>query len=210
MDFAQQQRNPSKHLIGITVVVVLHVLIVYALVTGLARKVIEVVKAPIETKIIEEVKKLPPPPDIPLPPPPKLEAPPPPYIPPPEIQVATPPPVNAITVQTTTPPPPQEIRPAPPAPTPAPAQPAGPVQIAAVCPTQPKPVLPRKALQEGLSGTVVARATIRGGKVVNVEVVRSNPRGLYDSAVRAAMSSYQCNASEQDIVAMQEFDFKIE
>ena len=35
MDFAQQQRSPTRHLIGITVVVLLHVLVIYALVTGL-------------------------------------------------------------------------------------------------------------------------------------------------------------------------------
>ncbi len=42
MDFARQQRNPTRHLIGITSVVLLHVLVVYALVTGLARTVVEV------------------------------------------------------------------------------------------------------------------------------------------------------------------------
>jgi len=79
MDFAQQQRNPTRHLIGIGGVVLLHVLVVYALVTGLARKVVEVVKGPIEVKVIEEIiKKPPPPPDV-IPPPPKVAAPPPPF-----------------------------------------------------------------------------------------------------------------------------------
>src|SRR5688500_20389532 len=66
----------------------LHLAIGYALVTGLARKVVEVIKAPLETKIIEEVKK--PPPDQPPPPPPKMAAPPPPFIPPPEINIQVP------------------------------------------------------------------------------------------------------------------------
>ena len=33
MDFAQQQRNPIRHLVGIGGVVLLHVLVIYALVT---------------------------------------------------------------------------------------------------------------------------------------------------------------------------------
>src|ERR671926_307135 len=61
---------------SIAMVVLLHIAIGYALVTGLARKVVEVIKAPLETKIIEEIKK--PPPDQPPPPPPKLAAPAPP------------------------------------------------------------------------------------------------------------------------------------
>ena len=53
---------------------------------------VEVIKGPIDVKVIEEeIKKPPPPPEV-VPPPPKLEAPPPPYIPPPEVQIATPPP----------------------------------------------------------------------------------------------------------------------
>ena len=83
MNYAQHQADPRRHLIGITIVVLFHLLVVYALVTGLAKKVIDVVRAPIETKVIEEIKKPPPPPEVVLPPPPKLEAPPPPFIPPP-------------------------------------------------------------------------------------------------------------------------------
>ena len=30
MDFAQQQRNPTRHLVGITIVVLLHILVIYA------------------------------------------------------------------------------------------------------------------------------------------------------------------------------------
>src|SRR6185312_4531018 len=90
MDFSQQEGNSGRKLGGIAFVVVLHVVLVYALVTGLATKAIEVIKGPIETKVIEEVK--PPPPDNlpPPPPPPKMVAPPPPFIPPPEVVVATP------------------------------------------------------------------------------------------------------------------------
>src|SRR5207247_1566978 len=104
VDYAQAQRNPGKHLTGIGIVVVLHVLLGWALVSGLARKVVEVIKAPIETKIIEEVKP-PPPPETPPPPPPKMALPPPSFVPPPAVQIANPPPPHAaIPVQTPTPP----------------------------------------------------------------------------------------------------------
>ncbi|MBZ8143679.1 energy transducer TonB, partial [Rubrivivax gelatinosus] len=56
MDYAQQQRNPGKHAVGIGIVLALHLLLGWALLTGLAQRMIEVIKAPIETKIIEEVK----------------------------------------------------------------------------------------------------------------------------------------------------------
>ena len=96
MNYAQGQRNAGKNLTGIGVVAGLHVLIVWALVSGLARTVVDVIKAPIETKVIEEIKKTPPPPEVVVPPPP-LKAPPPPFIPPPEVQIAAPPPQPTIT-----------------------------------------------------------------------------------------------------------------
>ncbi len=132
MDYAQQQRNPGKHLVGLSVVVALHVVLGAVLVYGLSRKVIEVVKAPIETKIIEEVKPPPPPPPDNLPPPPKTAPPPPSFVPPPEIQVA-PPPTPAPTITTTTvAPPPAPVTIGPP---PAPATAPGPA--VATAPTAP-------------------------------------------------------------------------
>jgi len=119
MSFTLQQRNPERQAAGFVVVVLLHVGLIYALVTGLGTNIVEVIKAPLETKIIEEVK--PPPPDVPPPPPPPtLAAPPPPFIPPPEIQIAQPPPPTPVaTVAIVAPPAPQAppvVRVAPPAP----------------------------------------------------------------------------------------------
>src|SRR5512138_1764907 len=56
MDFSKRQSDPRRHIVGLTFVILFHALIVYALVTGLAKKVVEVVRAPIETKVIEEIK----------------------------------------------------------------------------------------------------------------------------------------------------------
>jgi protein TonB len=211
MDFSSRSPQPQKHLVGITIVIALHVIVVYALVTGLGKKIVDVIKQPIETKVIEEVKAPPPPPERLLPPPPKLEAPPPPYIPPPEVQIAVPATTQAaITAVTSAPPPPGDIRPvAPAAPPPAPVAPARPavVKIGTICTTMVPPTMPRKALQSGTGGTVVARATIKGGKVVEVEIRSSNPRNLFDSAVKDAMMQYTCSG---DHVADQEFVFKVD
>ncbi len=102
---AQSSYQPSgSRLVGIGFVVLLHIAIIYALVTALAHRSVEVARAPIETKIIDqapqEKAELPPPP-------PKLAPPPPPFIPLPEINVQTPPPAQstAPTVITTVKPP---------------------------------------------------------------------------------------------------------
>ena len=74
MDYAQQQRHPGKHLIGLSLVVALHVALGALLVWGLSRKVVEVVQAPVQATIIEPAKPPPPPPPVitttPLAPPP--------------------------------------------------------------------------------------------------------------------------------------------
>ena len=125
MDFAQQQRNPGRHLLGFGIVVALHVLLGWALVTGLAQRMIEVIKAPIETKIVEDVKP-PPPPDDNLPPPPKLAPPPPSFVPPPEVNVNPPANVGPTITTTQVAPPPAPVRVAPPAPVAAPPAPVAP------------------------------------------------------------------------------------
>ena len=128
MDFGEQQRNPAKHMVGIGFVLVLHLILGWALLNGLAQRLVEVIKEPLETKIIEEVKKVEPPPPENLPPPPKFAPPPPSFVPPPEVNV-NPPPTPAPTITTTTvappPAPPVFIQP-PPAPAAPPAPPAPP------------------------------------------------------------------------------------
>lgn len=133
MDFAQQQRNPGKHMVGIGIVLGLHAVLGWALVTGLAQRMVEVIKAPIETKIIDEVKPPPPPPPENLPPPPKFAPPPPSFVPPPEVNVNPPPtPAPVITTTTVAPPPaPVTIAP-PPAPVAPPPAPPAPPRVAAL------------------------------------------------------------------------------
>ncbi|HUG25232.1 energy transducer TonB [Piscinibacter sp.] len=193
---------------GVGTVALLHLVVVYALLTGLAKKVVDIVKPPVETKVIEEVKKLPPPPEIPIAPPPQLEAPPPPFIPPPEVQISAPPPPPQATVSATT-------NSAPPTvdlpPTPAPAAPARPeiVSISVACPRMVAPRMPARAVNDGINGSITARATIRGAKVVAVDILKSQPRGVFDAAVRTAMLQYQCQATgDQKVQAVQDFTFR--
>ena len=62
MDFAKRQRDPTRHLIGIAFVILVHALVIWALLTGLASKAIQVIKKPLNATIIEEIKLPPPPP----------------------------------------------------------------------------------------------------------------------------------------------------
>ena len=76
------------------------------------------------------------------------------------------------------------------------------------CPVQISPEMPAKALAMGIQGRVTARATIQSGKVINVEIIKSNPPGVFDAAVKTAMMRYQCENNSNDIVvAEQTFNF---
>jgi periplasmic protein TonB len=203
VDYAERERNPAKHLPSIVLVVALHLVLGWALVTGLARKVVEVMKAPIETKIIEEIKK--PPPDVPPPPPPKLASPPPPFIPPPEIniqmpQIAPPP---TITTVTTTPPPPgppaaiQQVAP----------QPVIRKEYKAAYRVDPS--FPRQAQKDGISGRVVAWVHVApSGQVTNVEIRQSTNR-IFDREVVRALSQWKFNPEPVGFVGEYEIIFNL-
>ena len=215
LDYRYAPKDPSRRVVGLVIVIALHVFLGYALVSGLARKGLELIKKPLEAVVIQEVIIPPPPPppppkEVKLPEPktPKAEAAPPPFVPPPEVAV----PVNsapAIEAVATPPTAPVVIEPPPP-PAP-PAQPAkGPTKsdIAVACPTQVPPDMPRKALQDGTTGVVRAQALIKDGVVREVTIL-SGPR-VFHAAVKAAMMQYKCTQDAGDILAIQEFNFKVE
>ncbi len=80
--------------------------------------------------------------------------------------------------------------------------------MALTCPTQVAPQMPRRALLAGISGVVRAQALIRDGRVVEVTIL-SGP-GMFHAAVRNAMLQYKCQGGTGEIVAMQEFNFKLQ
>ena len=220
-NFRYQPKDQSKRYTGIIFVVLLHALLGYVLVSGLARKGLEIIKKPLEAVVIQEVIIPPPPPPPPpkeIKPPeqkaPKVEAPPPPFVPPPEVAVA---PSTAPTIEASVAPPPAPVVIAPPPPVVVEAPPAPPAppkpnraDIGVACPTQVPPEMPRKAIQDGATGVVVAKALIRDGVVKEVTIL-SGPR-IFHAAVRAAMLQYKCSsdAGSGGIEATQEFSFKTE
>ena len=189
MDFSEHGHDTGNKFTGITVVVLVHAILIYALLTGLGKKIISVIKEmPIETKVIEEVKPPPPPPDTP-PPPPKLAAPPPPFIPPPEVQVATPPSPNTITAVSNVQPPHQDMHPAVVAAKPA----TGPSVVRAVVDmtTCDKPDYPRNSLRNEEQGTSRLQFLIGlDGKVADSKIEKSSGFRALDVAAKNALS--QC------------------
>src|SRR5580765_3083068 len=217
MNFSERQADPRRHLVGIAFVILFHAFIVWALVSGLAKKVVDVVRAPIETKVIEEVKKPPPPPEVVVPPPPKLEAPPPPFIPPPEIQIATPPPPQpTITATTPTPPPaPVVIAPAPPPVAAAPPAPPAPATMSAgvVCSNYNSVMgdvaFPRDAQRQGIErGEATIQFTLTAsGEVKDIKAIRSTHQIFARNSVRI-VSEYKCQGQGRDLTVTVPFAYK--
>ncbi|MEO6277490.1 energy transducer TonB [Roseateles sp.] len=91
MDFAQRQPAPGRRVTGFGVVLVLHLLLVWAMLSSLAHHVIQAVQQqPIEIKLVKP-ETPPPAPKATLLPLPSMVPPPLPFIPPPEVLVTQPP-----------------------------------------------------------------------------------------------------------------------
>ncbi len=153
----------------------------WGLFNGLARKAIELLPEPIETKIIEEIK-----PRIEEPPPPvpEFEPPPPPFIPPPDIVIAPPPePTKAITQIT-------EVKPE------APPAPVAPRNVARVAPKMDlkgsgcrEPEYPDTSLRLGEQGVSLIGLKIGvDGKVIESRIDSSSGSKRLDTAAIKAFS----------------------
>jgi protein TonB len=206
MDYAQQQRQPGKHLTGITVVLVLHAVVVYALVTGLARKAIEVIKQPLETKIIEQEKK-PPPPDTPPPPPPKMVQVLPTFVPPPEVQISAP--AVAPTISNRTPVAPPVYAP----PKPAVVAPPAPPSVGVACPNSQQVrteiKYPAAARKDGIQGDVLVEFTVAvNGEIKDVDVKSSSNR-VFNSVSVNAVRQFKCNGQGREVRVQVPFSFKL-
>ena len=207
MDYAEQQRSPVKHLTGLGFVLLLHVLVGYALVDGLARKMVEVIKSPMETKIIEEANK-PPPDDTPPPPPPKLVPLPPAFVPPPEVQIQAPaaaqPTISNITSVVA-----PVVRAAPP---PAPVVQAPP-SVGVACPNSQKVrseiSYPASAKRDELEGNVLIEFTVAAdGSIKDIDIKSSSDR-IFNNASINAVKQFKCNAQGRDVRVSVPFVFKL-
>jgi protein TonB len=194
-DYASRQRKPTKHLVGLGLVVVLHLLLLWAINSGLARSFVKKLKGPVEAVLLEEQK-----PDIPPPPPPpppkNLPPPPPSYVPPVDVQVSAPPPVNAIAAVSNTPQPP-----APPSPLPVSNTPAAPVRTGAVVNSAncEKPDYPSASRRLEEEGTVSLRFLVGvDGKVLQAEVEKSSGFRRLDEAARAGLAKCQFKPATLD------------
>jgi protein TonB len=213
MAFDDRTADRSRRTRGIAAALAVHVLFAWLLISGTARKGFELLNKPLQAVVIQDVVVAPPPPPPKLVVPPKtLTVPtqPPPFIPVAEVPVAVPAvlTVEATTVAREAPPPapaPVVVVAAPPAPAPTPA---AKTDMAIVCPTQVPPEMPRRALIDGTQGLVKAQVRIADGVVREITFL-SGPRIFY-AAVRTAMLQYKCTREAGEVVATQDFNFKLQ
>lgn len=173
----------SRRAMGFMATAAFHILLVYGLITGLARSVVEVIKGPIETKIIEEIQDEK---DEPPPPPPKFDKPPPPFVPLPDIAITSEAPAATAITQATS------VRP------PAPV---------AAAPTPPRPIrgrnyqpeYPPSSKRAGEEGSVILQVYVgEDGKVSDAKVAQSSGfEKLDEAALKEALRSWKYTPATQ-------------
>ncbi|MBW9104656.1 energy transducer TonB [Paraburkholderia phenoliruptrix] len=223
---AQHGRMSMKTAVGIALVVEL------LIVAGLSqvsfkqeppppRKIMEVTMAPPPPPPPPEVKKLEPPPaPTPVKPQPKPQPRPlPVQKPPPAMPSATPKPANIAPAANPSPNAPAlataNATPGPATAPAAPPVPAAPPALHGVvdgrghCQAV-QPQIPRRALQEGISATVIAHLSIgTDGSVSDVKIVRvTPPTAVFNEAVVTAAKAYRCEKNAEPYVGEVAFSFK--
>ena len=174
---------------GVVVVAIigLHALVLYALASGLARKIVEVVAPNIEADIVEEVKndEEPPPP-----PPPEMERPPV-EVPPPEVSIDLPMETTTTAIQDVT------DKPPPPAPPPPPRVAGSPAKMKSAA--NPDEFYPPGAKRREEQGSPVVQACVgANGRLVREPVITetSGFPELDGAAVKVAKANRYTPAME--------------
>jgi len=195
MAYADQQMGGNK-IVAIIVVAIIHVVIGWLLISGLAISAVKTVVERVTTVDIEEPEP-PEPEEEPPPPEPQEAAPPPPVAPPPPISIAPAPP--PIQTQPTIPPPaPPALVIPPPAPV-APPPPPPPPSLARGATTRNErrwasriqENYPSRALREEIEGTVGVRVTVTAnGRATNCQVTSSSGSSILDQAACRGMERY--------------------
>ena len=215
---------PSRRIKVLLIVIALHVVIGYALLSGMDRKEVAAVNKPLQAMIIQEVIIAPSPapaqppsqtPETPKPKPAVVTTP----LPTPREPVTPAHIEPALTMPALAPPPAASadstLTPATPSAPSVPSSPSPSRPVAAAkpdihiaCPKQIAPTMPRQALRDGTQGVVKAQAVIRDGAVRDVTIL-SGP-SVFHAAVRKAMMQYECTQTPIEIMVTQEFNFKFE
>jgi periplasmic protein TonB len=213
--YGARKKGSVRRYVGIAIVLLLHVVFIWALLNGLASKVVQVIQKPVEVRILETVKPPPPPPiptvKLPQPKPiapPKRVAP---YVPKPEVPVIAPP-APTITHQSETPAPP-----APPAPVapPAPPAPAKPVshEAGVVCPNSDKVraamVYPEEAQDNNITGDVLISFVVDAQGHVTEEKVEKSADPLLDRAAFNTVKKFNCISQGQPVRVQVPFSFNL-
>lgn len=199
MSYAQQRQIGTNRPVAIAIAAIVHIILGYFLITGLAYNVIEKATTDLKTFAVEEEQ--PPPPEEEPPPPPEQipETPPQVVAPPPIVRTTTtPPPVQTVSEA---PPPVITLRapPAPPAPPVRPVEPPPPPPVKTVPPRSATGDLqslfrggdyPENAIQADEQGSVTVRLTVGiGGRVTNCNVTSSSRSRALDRATCQILQS---------------------
>jgi periplasmic protein TonB len=185
MAYADQDGMSTNRLVSVIIVILLHVFLGYALVTGLAYDAVKSIK---EKMTVVDVKEEEPPEEEEPPPEPEKQIEPPVVSPPPLVKTVTPPP----TVRTVDTPPPA----APIVPTAAPPAPAAPPPPPPPVAKRPNPIpkgnpgnwantndYPSRALQQEREGTTGFRVTVGpNGRVTECSITSSSGHPDLDQA----------------------------
>lgn len=177
------QATPRR-IISLVLVGLLHVILVYALVSGLAQSLVKKGLDEIKVATVQDKPDVKPPP----PPPPPMKEPPPPFVPPPDIVIETAAPVtNAITTQ--------DKQPVIVKPEPTPIQ-STPVSIGRphVC-NDKYPDMSFRMKEEGT--TLLAFTVAPDGSVSNVSVANSSGSSRLDDAAVKCAGRWKYKAATQ-------------
>jgi periplasmic protein TonB len=183
MAYADQQASGNK-IVSLVIVALIHIVVIYALVTGLAYSAVKTVAeklnvVDVEEEVIEPEEPPPPPPDQPITPPPVVTPPP----------IVRTPPTTAPVITTNTPPPVFTPTPIVAPPPPPPAAPPPPSKASGAQPrgnpgswATPNDY-PARALREERAGTTRFRVTIGpDGRVTDCQVTGSSGHADLDEA----------------------------
>ncbi|PXW69510.1 outer membrane transport energization protein TonB [Blastomonas natatoria] len=184
MAYADQQASGNK-IVSLVIVALIHIVVIYALVTGLAYSAVKTVAeklnvVDVQEEVVEPEEPPPPPPDQPITPPPVVTPPP----------IVRTPPTTAPVITTTNVPPPVFIPnpvaappPAPPAPPPPPSKASGASPRGNPGSWATPNDYPARALREERAGTTRFRVTIGpDGRVTDCQITGSSGHADLDEA----------------------------